>query len=388
MKKAVLYLVFITLIPTLGLAQTVPFGVAPVETIAKEAFLIDANTGTVLYAKDADTPVPTSSMSKMMTVYLVFDALQSGKLKMDDQLPVSEHAWKQEGSRMYLNLGQTARVEDLIRGVVIQSGNDAAVVFAEALGGGTETVFAEMLNAKAKQLGMTNSHFMNATGLPDPQHYASARDLATLALALLRDFPEYYHYFSELSFTYNGISQGNRNPLLYHPEMHVDGIKTGHTEAGGMGLTASSLREGRRLVLVINGIPDTGKLAGKQDRADESAHLLDWGYREFGLYPIAKNGQVMGQANVWLGQAETVPVIVPKDVLLTLPRTARVSMKATVSITQPVAAPIAKDQVIGKLSVTAPNMATIEFPLVAGNDVARAGFFTRAWTRLLLLFGR
>lgn len=393
MKKPALAFLFLALFPGAGWAQSTDSavlfaGAAPVDTIAKEAFLIDANTGTPLYAKSADEKMPTSSMSKMMTIYLVFEAIKQGKLTMDDLLPVSERAWREGqggSSTMFLNIGQKVRVEDLIRGVVIQSGNDASMVLAEALGSGSPETFAEMMNAKARELGMINSHFTNPSGLPDPDHYSTARDLAILALALLHDFPEYYHYFSELSFTYNGHTQGNRNPLLYHPEMRVDGIKTGHTEAGGMGLTASALRDGRRLVLVVNGIPDSGKLDGRQDREDESSRLLDWGYREFGLYLIAKAGQNFGPVKVWLGTAPAAPLVAPGDVLLTLPRSARPGLKATVVTIQPIAAPVARGQVIGKLNISAPGLPDKEFPLVAGADVPRAGLFERLWMKLKFL---
>ncbi|MDP9126921.1 MAG: D-alanyl-D-alanine carboxypeptidase [Pseudomonadota bacterium] len=384
MKKSCLSFLFFILFCPSALAQAV----APVETAARQAFLIDANTNTVLYAKDADVQMPTSSMSKMMTIYLVFEALKTGKLKMDDMLPVSEHAWRQEGSRMYLNVHDKARVEDLIRGVVIQSGNDAAVVFAEALGSGSELVFGEMMNVKAKELGMTHSHFINATGLPDPQHYSTARDLATLALALIHDFPEYYHYFSELEFTYNNIKQGNRNPLLYHTEMHVDGLKTGHTDVGGFGLTASALRDGRRLVLVINGLGDLPGERGLQARADESAHVLDYGYREFGLYPVAKAGEKLADAKVWLGLAPSVAIEAPKDIIFTLPRGARSELKASVVFTQPIMAPISKGQAIGSLKISAPGMETKSVPLVAAADVPKAGFFACLKDKLLLFLGK
>lgn len=353
--------------------------VAPVETAAKQAILVDASTGTVLFAKDADTQMPTSSMSKMMTIYMVFDALKKGTLKMDDMLPTSEHAWKQEGSRMFLNVGESAKVEDLIRGVVVQSGNDAAVALAEHLGSGSEYTFADMMNSKAKELGMANSHFMNATGLPDPQHYSTPRDLATLAVALIRDFPEDYHYFSETEFTYNKIKQGNRNPLLYR-NMNVDGLKTGHADAAGYGLTASAIRGGRRLVLVLNGMKDM------QARADESAHVLDYGYREFGLYPIAKAGDQLGEAKVWMGQAQTVPVVASQDVALTLPRAARAGLKTAVAFDQPVQAPITKGQQLGTLTISAPGMDTKIIPIVAGSDVARLGFFARLGVKIHMLF--
>lgn len=376
MKKVLIFALW-GFLPFSALAQNV----APVETTAKQAFIMDANTGAVLYAKDADTPMPTSSMSKMMTMYLVFDALKSGKLKMTDELPVSERAWKQEGSRMFLNVGQTANVEDLIRGVAVQSGNDAAVVLAEGLGGGSEYTFAEMMNAKAGELGMTNSRFMNATGLPDPQHYASPRDLAILALALIRDFPEHYHYFSEKEFTYNKIRQGNRNPLLYR-NMNVDGLKTGHAEQAGYGLTASAIRSGRRVILVLNG------LKNMQQRADESARMLDWAYREYGLYTVAKAGEKLAEVQVWLGREKTVPLVVAQDVALTLPRSARSDLKAVMSFNQPVPAPIAKGQEIGKLTVTVAGAEPREVPLLAGADVPRLGFFARVTAKLQALFSR
>lgn len=380
MKKLFLSLAFITLaLP--ALAQTAVLATAPLETAAKQAILVDSSTGTVLFAKDADTQMPTSSMSKMMTMYLVFDAIKNGKLKMDDQLPTSEHAWKQEGSRMFLNVGQTAKVEDLIRGVIVQSGNDAAVSFAEYLGSGSEYTFADMMNAKAKELGMANSHFMNATGLPDPQHYSTARDLATLAVALIRDFPEDYHYFSETEFTFNNIKQGNRNPLLYR-NMNVDGLKTGHTDVGGYGLTASAIRGGRRLVMVLNGMQDM------QARADESAHVLDYGYREFGLYPIAKANDKLAEAKVWMGQSQTVSLLASQDVALTLPRAARAGLKTDIAFDQPVAASIIKGQQLGTLTITAPGIDPKIIPLVAGEGVPKLGFFARVGVKLHMIFNK
>ncbi|HEU0117986.1 MAG TPA: D-alanyl-D-alanine carboxypeptidase family protein, partial [Alphaproteobacteria bacterium] len=266
-------------------------------------------------------------------------------------------------------------VEDLIRGVIVQSGNDAAVTLAEGLGSGSEYTFADMMNAKAKELGMNNSHFMNATGLPDPQHYSTARDLSTLAVALIRDFPEFYHYFSETEFSYNNIKQGNRNPLLYR-NMNVDGLKTGHTDAGGYGLTGSAIRDGRRLVVVLNGMQDM------QARADESAHVLDWGYREYGLYPVVKKNDKLADVKIWLGQQATVPLLVSDDVVLSLPRSARSGLKTDVTYNQPVQAPITKGQQLGVLTISAPGMDNKEIPLVAGADVAKLGFFARIRVKL------
>ena len=313
----------------------------------------------------------------MLTMYLVFEAIKNNKLGLTQMLPTSEHAWKQEGSRMFLNVGQQAKVEDLIRGVIVQSGNDAAVCLAEGIAG-SEQAFAEMMNEKAGQLGMKSSHFVNATGMPDPQHYSTAHDLATLAQALIRDFPEDYHYFSELEFTYNNIKQGNRNPLLYRA-MNVDGLKTGHTDVGGYGVTASALRNGRRMVLVVNGLADM------QARADESAKLLDWGYREYGLYPVAKAGDVVAEAKVWLGMKTSVPMMAASDLALTLPRSARAGLKAEAVFDQPIAAPIQKGQQIGKLIVTAPGVDAKEIPLLAAAAVERVGFFARLNAKLHLL---
>lgn len=377
MNKLLIFVLFSLLFSWTAAAQTV----APFDTPARQAFLMDANTGTVLYEKDQDTQMPTSSMSKMMTMYLVFEAIKNEKIHWDTLLPVSEHAWKQEGSRMFLNVGQNVKVEDLVRGVIVQSGNDAAVTFAEALGSGSESSFAEAMNLKAKELGLSNSHFMNATGLPDPQHYSTARDLATLALALLHDFPEDYHFFSEPEFTYNGIKQGNRNPLLYR-NMNVDGLKTGHTDIGGFGLTASAVRDNRRLILVLNGLSDM------QARADESARLLDWGYREYGLYNVVHKHDRLAEATVWLGQTATVPLVVDQDVNITLPRSARAQLKATLQFTQPVKAPVLQGQKIGKLLVTAPGMESKEFDLIAGTDVPVIGLFSRIAERMHYLLNK
>jgi D-alanyl-D-alanine carboxypeptidase (penicillin-binding protein 5/6) len=376
MKKAFLLSAIAILFSLSAQAQNV----APVDTVAKQACLIDANTNTLLYTKDGDSHMPTSSMSKMMTMYMVFDAVKQGKIKLDDEFTVSEHAWKQEGSRTFLNIGQKVKVEDLIRGVIVQSGNDAAVVLAEALGGSEEN-FADMMNTKAREIGLTNSHFVNATGLPDPAHYSTACDLAKLALALIHNFPDDYHYFSEQDFTYNNIKQGNRNPLLYR-NMNVDGLKTGHTDDGGYGLTASALRDGRRLVLVLNGMQDM------QARADESAKVLDWGYREFGLYTIAHADEKMADAKVWLGTKPDVSLLASADVELTLPRSARANLKASLNYQEPIEAPIAKGQQLGTLTITAPGMDAKDIPLVAGEDVKKLGFMARLKAKLHYLLAK
>ena len=244
-----------------GSPADTPLG--PVDTAARWAFIMDFATGATLLEKDADTQMPPSSMTKLMTIYLVYERLKQGKMKLDDELAVSERAWRMGGSKMFVQLGTQVRVEDLIRGVIVQSGNDACIVFAEAIAG-SEEQFADLMNQKAKELGLTNSYFKNATGWPDPEQHMSCRDIATLARRIILDFPEYYHYDAEKTFKYNNIEQGNRNPLVQKGT--ADGLKTGHTEAGGYGLAASSKRGDRRVIVVLNGL-EFDAPAGRGGRA-------------------------------------------------------------------------------------------------------------------------
>ncbi len=342
---------------------------ATIDTAARQALLLDMTTGTVLFEKNADQKMPTSSMSKIMTMYMVFEAIKQGRLSMDDTLPVSQRAWKMQGSKMFTELGNRIKVEDLIRGVIIQSGNDASVVLAEGLSG-SEEKFAEDMTARAKALGLANSNFMNATGWPHENHYSTARDLSVLAQRLIEEFPEYYHFYSEKEFTYHGIKQGNRNPLLYR-DIGVDGMKTGHTEIAGYGLTASAKRGDRRLVLVVNG------LNSMQARADESARLLEWGFREFDAYALYKAGQPVEEAPVWMGRDATVPATVAKDLTVTMSREERKGLKVTAKFDKPVPAPVAKGTQIGRLVIEAPNFSTREIPLIAARDVPQLGIFGR-----------
>jgi D-alanyl-D-alanine carboxypeptidase (penicillin-binding protein 5/6) len=344
------------------------------DSAAREAILVDLTGSRVLYEKNADQHMPTSSMSKMMTIYMVFDALKAGKIKLDDTLTVSEKAWrttyKENESSMFLPIGGSVKVEDLIRGVIIQSGNDATVVLAEGLSG-SEAEFVTEMNDKAKQLGMTNSHFVNSNGMPDPDHYSTARDLATLATHLIQDFPEYYHFFGELEYTYNGIKQGNRNPLLYRAGLGVDGLKTGHTDAGGYGLCASAQRNGRRLVAVVNGLPSM------QARADDPAALIDYGFNEFKAYTLFKPGEIVERAATWEGAQPTVPLTVDRTIDTTLSFVERKGLKAVVNIPETVKAPIVVGQVVGKLVISAPNSPDQEYELKAAASVDRLGFFPR-----------
>ena len=351
-----------------------------VETSAEQAILLDMETGSVLLAKEADSPMPTSSMSKIMTIYMLFEALEDGRLSLDQMLPVSEYAWRKGGSKMFVEVGTEVMVEDLIRGIVVQSGNDASIVVAEALGG-SEEGFAQAMTERARRLGMENTNFTNATGWPDPNHFSTARDLAILSQHLITDFPQYYHYFSETEFTFSEIRQGNRNPLLYR-NMGADGLKTGHTEDAGYGLAASAVQNDRRLVLVVNG------LGSVNARADESARLLSWGFREFDNVALFDSGETVETAEVWLGQAETVPLVLGDDLTITLRRSLRSDLSVVAQIEEPVRAPIATGDRLGKLIVTAPGSPAMELPLLAGADVAEKGFFARAAANAgQLLFG-
>ncbi len=358
---------------------------AAIETLAREAILVDMTTGAVLFEKNPDTPMPPASMSKIMTAYLLFTKLRDGKVKLDDTLPVSEHAWRtggcvSDGSTMCLKLGERVKVEDLIRGIIVQSGNDACIVVAEGVSGSEEAYVAEM-NKLAKGIGLKDSVFKNTTGLPAEGHVMTVRDLTVLAERLITDFPEYYPIYSEKSFTYNGITQGNRNPLLYK-NIGADGLKTGHTKAAGYGLTASAKQGDRRLILVVTGLPSM------QARAEESERLMDYGFRTFENVTLVKAGETLETAQVWLGTADTVPLQSPTDIVITAPRQGLADMKMSVAYDGPVPAPIAKGAKIGSLTVTAPGIPPVSYPLVAGADVAELGFFGRAMAALGNLVGR
>ena len=352
---------------------------AQMETPAKQAVMIDYDSGMLLLEKNAEEKMPTSSMSKVISMYTVFDALKNGRLKKDDMLTVTEKAWRMGGSKMFIEVGKKVKVEDLIQGVIVQSGNDAAVALAEGVAG-TEEAFADMLNAKAAQIGMKNSHFMNASGWPDPNHYSTAHDLAILAWHTIHDFPDEYHYWSEQEFTYNNIKQPNRNPLLYRG-IGADGIKTGHTEEGGYGLIGSGTMNGRRVILVVNG------LANDQERAQESARLLEWGLKSFENVSLFKAGETVESARVIMGGAGEVPLTVEKDLIITIPAAVRNDLKVEIVYGGPLEAPVKKGQKIGSLRVSIPRLPLIEVPLVAAQDVERMNVFAGTFTKMKILLG-
>ena len=326
------------------------------ETTAHVVLITDFQTGAVLMDKGGDERIEPASLTKLMTAYLIFEQLKSGKLKLTDMMTVSQNAWKTQGSKMFVELGKQIPLEDLLRGIIVQSGNDACVVVAEAMAG-SEQAFAERMNAKAKALGMTGTHFVDSDGWPDPDHYTTARDLTTLAHHLITDFPEYYHYFSEIDFTYHGIKQGNRNPLLYK-NVGADGLKTGHAEGPGYSLVASGTQQGRRVIMVVQG------LDSKQSRSDEAVNLWNWAFRNFENDRIVKANAPLIDAPVWMGAAPTVPLAAKSDVVLTLPRGARDQVKATAVFDGPLPAPLTAGSEVGMLRIEAPGMAPVQVPLV------------------------
>jgi len=341
----------------------------PIDTQATHALILEAETGAVLLDKGADERIPTASLSKVMTAYVVFDMLKRGRAKLDDELPVSETAWRTQGSKMFVPLGGRIKIDDLLRGMIVQSGNDACIVLAEGLAG-SEAAFVDLMNAKAKEIGLPASHFADVDGLPNPDHYSTARDLATLALRTIEDFPQYYHYFAEKDYAFNNINQGNRNPLIYR-DIGADGLKTGHTEESGYSLLASVHRDKRRVIMVLGGLPTM------KARAQEGERLIEWAFREFNDYQLFSVGDKVDDAEVWLGTEAKVPLTVAKDLVVTLPRKSRKDMKVVVSYNKPVSAPIRKGQAIGKVVVTAPDIAQVEAPLIAAASVDRMGPFGR-----------
>jgi len=345
---------------------------AQIRTQAKQAIMVEGATGAVLFEFEADMTMAPSSMSKLMTIYLTFERLRDGNILLDDEFEVSDDIWRKwrlQGSTMFLKAGQRVTVRDLLLGVIVQSGNDACAVLAEGIAG-SEEVFVELSNEKAEELGMKNSHFTNVNGWPGAEHYMTARDLATLSQKLITEFPEYYKMFKEKKFTYNEISQTNRNPILYSMPT-ADGLKTGHTEDGGYGLAASAVKDGRRLVLVING------LKSNRARAREAERLLNHGFRNFSVYPLFKAGEVVDTANVWLGKNGKVPLVIEEDVVLSLSRQDRRKMKARIVYTGPIPAPIVKGQPIAILEITARDMKPVKLPLVAGADISKLGGISR-----------
>lgn len=355
------------------------------ETSAKAAYVMDVTTGTVLLDKNADTPLPPASMSKLMTLYVAFEAVRSGRLTLDERLPVSQHAMSYGGSTMFLDTTDRVRVEDLLRGIIVLSGNDACAVIAEALSpDGTEAGFARFMTQRAQQMGMTNSMFRNASGWPAEGHVMSMRDLALLARHIIEDFPEFYPMFAETEFRFDGRAPSNisnRNPLL-GLGIGADGLKTGHTEQAGFGLTGSAKQGDRRVVFVISG------LASAEDRARESESIVNWAFRQFAQKSVLTAGEEVARAEVWMGEATSVGLTVAEDVSTLLPVLDGGELKGEVVYTGPVRAPVAKGDVLAELVFAPEGLPKTRVPLVAAEDVAQGGFMTRMRTVSGLLLAR
>ena len=336
------------------------------QTRAAQALLLDAETDTILFQLEADTPMPPASMAKLMTIAVIFDALKTGRLSLEDEFIVSEDAWRRGGavsggSTMFAELGSTIKLADLIRGIIIHSANDACIVVAEGMAG-TEGTFADLMNAKARELGLEGSHFVNATGLPDPDQRVTARDLAKLANFIINTYPEYYPIYAEERFTWNKITQRNRNPLL---EMNIgaDGLKTGYTEESGYGLIGSAVRDGQRLIVVVNGT------SSSKARGEEARKLLDWGFRAFERSILFAKDEVVVEAKVFGGSRRSVGLVGDGPIELLLPRGSRDQIRARVVYDSPVEAPVEAGQRIGVLRVTIGQDLTKETPLYAGQNV-------------------
>jgi D-alanyl-D-alanine carboxypeptidase (penicillin-binding protein 5/6) len=349
----------------------------PPALLGKAWMVGDLSSGQVLASQKSDERFEPASLTKLMTAYVIFIALREKKLSLEQQVSVSARAWKVSGARMFIEPRRAVTVDELIRGMVVQSGNDACIALAEALGG-SEDVFVQMMNREAARLGMKNSKFMNATGLPDAQQYSTAQDLYLLAAALIRDFPdEYAQYYSQKEYRYNNISQPNRNRLLW-TDPSVDGVKTGHTEAAGYCLIASSRRGGRRMLSVLLGS------TSEATRAQESLKLLNWGYQFFDSVKLYAGGSPVKSIDVWKGAARSVNVGVGSDLFVTVPKGEAEKLKAELISEQPLVAPLAKGQRVGVLRVTHDAKPFGEYPLIALEPVAQAGLFGRTWDTLRL----
>ncbi|MBM7069903.1 D-alanyl-D-alanine carboxypeptidase family protein [Actibacterium sp. 188UL27-1] len=356
---------------------------AAFETRATAAYVLDQTTGTVLLAKNADTPLPPASMSKLMTLNMLFEALRDGRVTLETQFNVSSRARAMGGSSMFLTENDRPSVEDLIKGIVVQSGNDACVVVAEGLAG-TEDAFARLTNERARDLGLSQSTFANSTGWPNPNQRMSMRDLGDLARRLVEEFPEYYGYFGLSEFPYDGrvpTNHRNRNPLL-SLGIGADGLKTGHTQEAGYGLVGSAVQGNRRIIFVVTG------LESEQSRREESERIVNWAFRQFVQKTVADKGTRLADVPVWMGTEERVGIIIPDDLELLLPALNQDKLNAELSYDTPLRAPIQEGQVVGTLTISPQDMQPVEVPLVAEREIARGGFVPRLRTAAGVLIGK
>ena len=348
------------------------------DTTAKQAILYDYETKTIIFEKNSEDLMSPSSMSKIMTIYYVFKKIKAGDLKLTDKFKVSKKAWKKGGSKMFVNVNTMVSVEDLIRGIIVQSGNDACIAIAEGISG-SEALFAEELNLLAKEIGMINSSFTNSTGWPDPDHLTTIQDLLTLTVRTIEDFPELYYYYAEKEFTYSGIRQLNRNPLLFN-EINADGLKTGHTSLGGYGLVASVLKNNRRLILILNG------LKRNKDRSNESERLIKVGFNQYKVIDLYDQNQTITNLQVWGGRKKNVAVYSKESVNLTVPNRIKKDLVFTIKHYKPLLAPIEKDQKVADLIVKNKNAEIIKkFELFSKNEIKKMSFFSKVYNNLKFL---
>lgn len=376
--RSVLSLVVVLASLSLSVVQAAVIVPSPPQLVAGGYLLIDATTGDVLVDFNANQRLPPASLTKIMTSYIAAKELEKGTITRDDEVHVSVKAWRTGGSRMFIQEGSKVLLDDILRGVIIQSGNDASIALAEHIAG-SEDAFVDVMNQYAALLGMNDTHYMNATGLPDENHYTTANDLSILANALISEFPEHYKMYSEREFTYNDIRQFNRNRLLGR-DSSVDGMKTGHTEAAGYCLVASAKRDGMRLISVVMGA------SSEESRAAESQKLLTYGFRYFETASLYDADDSLKQVRVWGGQHGSVKLGLQEDLVMTLPRGSRDDLTAEIVVTGEVHAPIDEGEPLGQMRVMLSNSETLTFPLVALNGVQEAGFIVGLWDAIMLFF--
>jgi D-alanyl-D-alanine carboxypeptidase (penicillin-binding protein 5/6) len=353
-----------------------------IETAAPHAIIIDADSGAILFEKNSDELTPPASMSKVMTMIMVFEAMQRGELQLDDEFHISEDAWRRGGaasggSTMYAELNSSVRLEDLIRGVIVQSGNDACIALAEGMAG-SEAAFGDLMTQRARELGLQRSSFTNSTGLPDPDHLSTVRELAMLARHQIVELAEYYPYYAETEFTWNNISQRNRNPLLYQ-SIGADGLKTGYIRAAGYGLIGSVVRNNKRLIIVLNG------LTSSQERANEARKLLDWGFRHFRPYTMFTYGQEIAEARVWGGTRNWVGLTANRELRVMLSPNDRSAVRAELVYDGPLRAPINEGDEVATVRFISEDLTVAEFPLFASEDVEESGVIDKALDTLMIM---
>ena len=376
-RVSVFLLSIFIVIASAAVRAALPVPAAP--TLGAKSFLLmDFNSGRFLAEKNIDERLEPASLTKMMTAYIVYDELAKGNLSKEDSTTISEKAWRMGGSRMFIEVGKQVKIDDLVRGLIVQSGNDASVALAEAVAG-SEEQFADLMNNYAGKLGMSGSQFTNATGLPHENHYTTARDMGLLAQALIRDFPEEYKLYAEREFTFNGIQQYNRNKLLWRDKT-VDGIKTGHTEAAGYCLVASALRDDMRIISVLLGSNS------ERSRASESQSLLEYGFRFFKTQRLYAGAQELDSPRVWKGAVDNLSLGVAEDLFVTVPRDQQSTLKTALTYSDDIIAPIAAGQVLGTLTVTSGEDVIAERPLVALAAVEEGSIFQRAMDTVLRYF--